>query len=117
MGLAALIRCATVAAPGLKCALLAYGRIWSAGRAGMAARDQARRLSAGAEIVRHGPYLTRRGADWTKRFPAIVDAASKCASQLNRAYGFECESGPLENCVEWMELRRRLNLPPTFSPN
>jgi len=25
------------------------------------------------------------------------------------AYGFECEAGPLENCAEWIELRRRLN--------
>jgi hypothetical protein len=24
------------------------------------------------------------------------------------AYGFECEAGPLESCVEWIELRRRL---------
>ena len=23
------------------------------------------------------------------------------------AYGFECEAGPLENCAEWIELRRR----------
>ena len=23
-------------------------------------------------------------------------------------YGFESEAGPLENCAEWMELRRRL---------
>ena len=29
------------------------------------------------------------------------------------ADGFECEAGPLENCAEWIELRRRLNLPPT----
>ena len=24
------------------------------------------------------------------------------------AYGFESEAGPLENCAEWIELRRRL---------
>jgi hypothetical protein len=24
------------------------------------------------------------------------------------AYGFECEGGPLQNCAEWIELRRRL---------
>lgn len=24
------------------------------------------------------------------------------------AYGFECEAGPLENCVDWQELKRRL---------
>jgi hypothetical protein len=33
------------------------------------------------------------------------------------AYGFECDAGPLEPCAEWIELLRRLNLPPTFSPN
>ena len=27
------------------------------------------------------------------------------------AYGFECEAGPLENCAEWTELRRRLTRP------
>lgn len=24
------------------------------------------------------------------------------------AYGFECEAGPLKNCVEWIELKKRL---------
>ena len=23
-------------------------------------------------------------------------------------YGFECEAGPLQNCAEWIELRKRL---------
>jgi hypothetical protein len=32
------------------------------------------------------------------------------------AYGFESEAGPLENCAEWIELKRRLGLPPEFSP-
>ena len=25
------------------------------------------------------------------------------------AYGFESEGGPLQNCAEWVELKRRLN--------
>ena len=24
------------------------------------------------------------------------------------SYGFECEAGPLKNCVEWIELKRRV---------
>jgi hypothetical protein len=27
------------------------------------------------------------------------------------AYGFECEAGTLQNCAEWIELRRRLIQP------
>lgn len=38
------------------------------------------------------------------------------------AYRFECEAGPLENCVEWIELKKisenqeALALPPTSNP-
>ena len=28
-----------------------------------------------------------------------------------QAYGFESEPGPLQDCAEWIELRRRLNQP------
>jgi hypothetical protein len=27
------------------------------------------------------------------------------------AYGFESEAGPLQNCAEWIELKRRLTEP------
>lgn len=27
------------------------------------------------------------------------------------AYHFECEAGPLKNCAEWIELKKRLGLP------
>lgn len=30
------------------------------------------------------------------------------ASRLESHYKFDCEAGPLKNCVEWIELRKRL---------
>jgi DNA-binding transcriptional regulator YdaS (Cro superfamily) len=35
-------------------------------------------------------------------------AAALCA-RIESAYKFECEAGPLKNCVEWQELRRILS--------
>ena len=34
--------------------------------------------------------------------------------RLENDYRFECEGGPLKNCVEWQELRRRVlaSIPP-----
>ena len=51
---------------------------------------------------------------------ALTDITKESLSVLVNSiapYGFECEAGPLENFAEWIELLRRLNLPPTFSPN
>lgn len=30
------------------------------------------------------------------------------AARLESHYRFECEAGPLKNCVEWIELRKRI---------
>jgi hypothetical protein len=39
----------------------------------------------------------------------LMDAIEAC--------GFKNNAEPLISCVEWIELRRRLSLPPSFSPN
>ena len=31
---------------------------------------------------------------------------SELADKLETAYAFECEAGPLKNCVDWQTLRR-----------
>jgi hypothetical protein len=47
----------------------------------------------------------------------MTQASLKVLLNSIDAYGFESEAGTLENCAEWIELKRRLNLPPSFSPN
>ncbi len=39
----------------------------------------------------------------------LMDAIEAC--------GFKNNADPLISCVDWIELRRRLSLPPSFSPN
>ena len=50
-----------------------------------------------------------RGVNFTD-LGALTDITKESLSVLVNsiaAYGFECEAGPLENCAEWIELRRR----------
>lgn len=43
--------------------------------------------------------------------------AQRICDDLENTHQVRCEAGPLRNCVEWIELKRRLNLPPpVFSP-
>ena len=36
----------------------------------------------------------------------IMETAAKLCERLETKYDFNCEGGPLKNCVEWRELRR-----------
>jgi hypothetical protein len=60
--------------------------------------------------IKHDGFriVARRVGGMVRRVQSLFDRVE--------AYGFECEAGPLRNCAEWIELRRRLNLPPTFPP-
>lgn len=35
-----------------------------------------------------------------------MDRAAELCERIESAYDFQCEAGPLKNCVEWIELRR-----------
>ena len=62
----------------LSCCPVGDARRPAAGRRGMAARDQARRLStAGVSRRRRSSFRTRNGQDWTAKFPAISAALEK----------------------------------------
>lgn len=66
--------------------------------------------------------VTMTEAEYSAAFPlfgqrATIDMADKPEPTIPEliaaieAYRFECEAGPLENCVEWRELKRRLGHP------
>jgi len=51
--------------------------------------------------------FARRRKDSTE--PAdLTKASMRVLLNSVEAYGFESEAGPLQNCAEWIELRRRL---------
>lgn len=45
-----------------------------------------------------------------------TDLTTVALADLVNAIEAEGEPGPLANSREWLELKRRLNLPPSFSP-
>jgi hypothetical protein len=39
-----------------------------------------------------------------------MDNARALCERLEQAYSFECEAGPLRNCVEWQRLKELLGV-------
>jgi hypothetical protein len=75
----------------------------------MAAADESDNVIPFAEHAITSPDLRQR-AELTKvSLVDLMDVIESC--------DYEGEPGPLVNSLEWLELKRRLGLPPTFSPN
>jgi hypothetical protein len=49
--------------------------------------------------------------------PNVKDMSVRDLVEAVGRYGFECQGGPMRNCVEWRELQRRLGVEPHPLPS